>query len=111
MLNSFINFQKETLNSDAQSIVSGIQKIAGTLWSFFDQIGSAIAVIAVVCVFIKMIVCNDSKTVAECKKQMIIIAIAIIGIKFAEPLVDLVTSIGDNAATGAVIVENIKNVL
>lgn len=98
---------KVAYDADTDTIANGVQNISDTVWQFIDKIGTAVAVIALVCIFIKMIACSDSRTVAECKKQMLIIAIALIGIKFAPNLVKMVSKIGEDAKTGMIITNNL----
>lgn len=90
---------KEDPTGDAATIIAGIMKVANQVWGFVDGIATALGLIAIVCIFIKMVVSADSKTVAECKKQLLIVAIAILAIKFAGPLISLVESVAESGAT------------
>ena len=94
-------FTKEDPTGDVAKIVSGIFKIANQVWGFVDGIATALGLIAIVAILIKMVVSADSKTVAECKKQLLIVAVAIVAIKFAGPLINMVANIADTGTTAA----------
>lgn len=93
-----ISFVGEDSGTGTTGITNAINNLTTQGYTLLCDVTNGIAVIAVVCVLIKMIVASDGRTVSQCKMALIVICISVIAIHLAPNCINWVESIANSVA-------------